>query len=230
MGKVFIEEIRAMQKSPVLDVEIWWCRFNSDALPQNPGYSLKVDIPEDIRRSVSKRQAEYIAGRIVARHALSFLGIVSCEVGRNQDRSPQFPKGVSGSISHTRNQALCAITLNRAVNFLGVDIEEVLSEKTANDLASQVMRVKELRLQQDCQLSFSQFITLIFSAKESVYKAIYPYIKEVIGFETSQVVKISDNHIQLILDEKIDSLLPKHAMLKCYFTVTETHVTTLLAQ
>ncbi|WP_156168163.1 4'-phosphopantetheinyl transferase [Grimontia sp. AD028] len=230
MSERLIEEIGLFQEHRAIGVEVWWCRFNSLHLNQNLGCSLNIDIPDDIRRSVPKRQAEYMAGRILARQALASIGSNSTEVTRNVDRSPGFPKGISGSISHTRDQALCAVTSNNAINFLGVDIEYLLCHKTANDLSNHIMNTRELKFFDECKLSFRQFATLVFSAKESVYKAIYPYIKDVIGFETSEVIGISEKHIELVLDERIGKLLPQYSTLNCQFNMTEDHIITLVAQ
>lgn len=230
MSEYLIQEMGLFQEHRDVGVEVWWCRFNSNHLTLNLGCSQNIDIPDDIRRSVPKRQAEYVAGRILARQALASIGLHSAQVSRNEDRSPEFPKGISGSISHTSDQALCAVTSNHAINFLGVDIEDLLCHKTANNLCSHIMNTKELKFLNECELSFKQFATLVFSAKESIYKAIYPYVKEVIGFETSEVIGISENSIQLILDEKISKQLPQHTTFDCGFTMTENHVITLFAQ
>ncbi|MGF1768471.1 4'-phosphopantetheinyl transferase superfamily protein [Enterovibrio makurazakiensis] len=230
MSERLIEEIGLFQEHRDIGVEVWWCRFNSHHLTQNLGCSLNIDIPDDIRRSVPKRQAEYMAGRILARQALASIGSNSTEVIRNVDRTPGFPKGISGSISHTRDQALCAVTSNNAINFLGVDIEDLLCHKTADNLSRHIMNTREVKFLDECKLSFRQFATLVFSAKESVYKAIYPYIKDVIGFETSKVIGISENHIELALDERIGKQLPQYSTFECQFTMTESQIITLVAQ
>src|SRR3989338_11284500 len=51
-------------------------------------------------RGVAKRQAEYLAGRLCAREALQRLTGTATVQACGEDRAPQWPVGMVGSITH----------------------------------------------------------------------------------------------------------------------------------
>ena len=70
--------------------------------PERTPRELGVKLPENLRRSAIVRQAEFVAGRFAALHALKAAGCSSIEeITVNGDRSPRWPEGFVGSITHT---------------------------------------------------------------------------------------------------------------------------------
>jgi hypothetical protein len=55
-----------------------------------------------IQAAVAKRRAEFAAGRVCARSALAELGAPLAPLGVRPDRSPDWPAGLTGSITHTQ--------------------------------------------------------------------------------------------------------------------------------
>ena len=84
------------------------------------------EYPEEGRhlsKAVPKRRNEFITGRRCAREALAQIGIESCALVPDENRVPEWPIGVVGSISHS--VGLCCAIAAHADNkaCLGVDIE-----------------------------------------------------------------------------------------------------------
>lgn len=74
--------------------------------------------------AVQKRRREFAAGRAAARQAMRHLGAGPQPVLAGADRAPVWPEGLTGSISHTRSCAMAVLAPAKAVQGLGIDLEE----------------------------------------------------------------------------------------------------------
>src|SRR5260370_12550496 len=66
-------------------------------------------LPQALRYATQKRQREFLAGRWCAEEALQCLGAGSTHVAMAEDRTPIWPDGVVGSITHTDDFAAAAV-------------------------------------------------------------------------------------------------------------------------
>ncbi len=125
-----------------------------------------------------KRRAEFSSGRYFARQAMTAAGLPPAAVLSREDRSPKWPSGLRGSLTHSRD--LVAAGVSASLSGLGIDLEQSgrLSEKAALRILVDAEAEKLRTLGAD----FRWLSTLVFSAKESVYKAIYPTAKLYIGY------------------------------------------------
>ena len=170
------------------------CNFNLNNYHPEQFNSLKIVMPEEIKRSIAKRQAEFLAGRVVAMKALVRLGFLNSNVpiiaiGKNRD--PIWPTGYVGSITHNKNTAICAIGTIEKTRFLGIDIETTLDDVTVSETASQIHDEVEKLVLVNKGLTSNEATTLIFSAKESIFKALYPFVQDYFGFESFRVKDIN---------------------------------------
>ena len=85
--------------------------------------------PAHLRRAVSRRVAEFHAGRFCAATALRALEVDGA-VATGADRAPIWPAGVVGSITHTNRFAAAAVALDTRARAIGLDTEHVLDERT----------------------------------------------------------------------------------------------------
>jgi len=161
-------------------------------IPQSTG----VELPPRLARSVPKRVREYTAGRYLARQALTSLG-VSGEVGANEDRSPLWPAGIVGSISHTDQRAWVALARAEDVASIGIDVEESITEKTARSIAARIFDGQEQALLESRGLGFCQALTIAFSVKESLYKCQYPLFRTWLGFGDVKLKAATEHTVQL---------------------------------
>lgn len=153
---------------------------------------------------VTKRQAEHLAGRIAARAALRDAGLPECYPTIGAHREPLWPAGAIGSISHTEHIALAVATRQETLRHgLGLDGEILLSASTADEVAPGIISPDEQRLLASTNLPFTLALTLTFSAKESLFKALFPQVQAWFGFEAARVQAISHNAVQLALTTNI---------------------------
>lgn len=181
-------------------------------------------LPVQIRQAHHKRQAEFIAGRVAAHYSMSAIGQYQ-GVEINPDRSPLFPEALKGSISHSQNLAIAATIPSEAIpdTYLGIDIQHWFSHEETEDVATLVCKDVEIERLQDTHLSYQQKVTLLFSAKEALYKAIYPQVKEVLDFDVVELVDVSTDHLVFSPSPR---LLRREAfpLLLCHYKLCENYV------
>ncbi|WP_169930027.1 4'-phosphopantetheinyl transferase family protein [Pseudidiomarina aestuarii] len=181
-----------------------------------------------------KRKAEYLAARIVVKQALSALGleVAQQQVSIAKDRSPVWPKDIIGSISHTQDFAVCCVTRAAEISLIGVDSELILSAPAARSLAAEIHNETELKLMTDAGFSEAVGTSIIFSAKESLYKALYPVVCCYFGFEQARVSQLDLQRSRLTLT-LCRSFASQHGLASDYtiqFSIKGTLVHTLLLQ
>jgi len=124
------------------------------------------------------RRRDFRAGRHCARLALAQLGLPAGPLRRRPDRSPAWPAGAVGSISHC--PGLCAAAVASADRFgaLGLDVE-VLGRAGARMARRICTAAERERL---AELG-PHGPSLLFCAKEAFYKAWHPVTGAKLGFQ-----------------------------------------------
>lgn len=150
-----------------------------------------IQLPGALDRAVLKRKVEYLAGRFCALSALREAGYRGhTSLPAIADRSPEWPDGWQGSISHCTDVAL-AIAADRArFGGLGVDIENVLEDCDLGQIAENVLFDGERRLLRGLGLGYNKLVTLGFSLKESLYKALCPQEGATLEFHHSRLLDL----------------------------------------
>lgn len=139
-------------------------------------------------RAVAKRRAEFLAGRFAAQQALQSLGIAGVP-GRKEDGSPSWPASVVGSITHGAGRALSAVARREQLRSLGIDAERLMSEAAKEELMARICVDAERELLRAALLApEAHLVTFAFSAKESLYKCLYPLIGRFMDFSAAVVV------------------------------------------
>jgi 4'-phosphopantetheinyl transferase EntD len=135
-----------------------------------------------IERAVAKRRREYITTRHCARLALARLGLPPTAIGTGGNRQPLWPDGVVGSMTHCDGYRAAAVARSGAVAGVGVDAEPhaPLPDGVFDTIArpEEVPMLAELAAARP-EVSWDR---LVFSAKESVYKAWFPVAERWLGF------------------------------------------------
>ena len=148
-----------------------------------------------VARAVPKRRHEYAAGRACARAALGALGLPPGPVRRDDgDRgAPVWPEGVVGSITHCEGYRAAAVARTADILALGIDAEpdgplpdgvlEVIHSTDTERAALKTLTADAPDVHWD---------RLLFSAKETVYKAWHPYHHRMLGFEEAELLLFQD--------------------------------------
>ena len=140
-----------------------------------------------IANAVDKRRREFATGRACARAALAKLGVPPTPILTGLRGSPQWPDGVTGSITHCTGYRACAVGHLGDVAAIGLDAEphEALPDGVLEAISLPAERTKIAALAavspQTC------WDRLLFCAKESVYKAWFPLTRLWLGFEDAEV-------------------------------------------
>lgn len=146
---------------------------------------------DEPREAVDKRRAEFLAGRFAAAQALKRLGHEGVPQ-RNQDGSPRWPAAVVGSITHGAGRALCAVALRGEFASLGIDAERLMGEDSSFELRRRICSTSELEaLAHAIGAPEHQLVSVAFSAKESLYKCLYPLVGRYMGFEAARIVAVA---------------------------------------
>lgn len=131
---------------------------------------------EALQREISShtRRLEFQLGRNAVRQAMLQLGQPPKPLLKNPNRSPQWPQGICGSLSHSQEVAVAAVATSPPWISLGVDVES-LQRKTHPRLAPRVLTSAEIHwLEQQPLSSRDQWLLIMFSIKEAVYKCGQP--------------------------------------------------------
>lgn len=140
-----------------------------------------------VAKAVPKRRAEFFAGRECARQALRGFGVPAKPIGQIDGRGPRWPDGFVGSITHCDGYRAAAVA--RAGDFvaIGIDAEpnEPLPESVLDLISSSNERASLMRLNESNPET--HWDRLLFSVKESVYKAWSPMTGEWLGFEEVEI-------------------------------------------
>jgi 4'-phosphopantetheinyl transferase EntD len=120
----------------------------------------------------AKRLREFSAGRHCARRALAHLGHAPVALPVGPGRAPLWPAGIIGSISHTAEIAVAVVARQAQLQSLGIDVES--ADPLEPGLLELVCRDDERAAMAVSGLEHGLGAKLIFSAKESVYKCLWP--------------------------------------------------------
>ena len=140
-----------------------------------------------IARAVAKRRSEFATGRACARAALAKLGLPPAPIVPGPRGAPQWPPGVTGSITHCAGYRASAVARLADVASLGLDAEpnaplpDGVLERIA--VAQERAWLPELA----AAVPGVSWDRLLFCAKESVYKAWFPLTGRWLGFEQAAI-------------------------------------------
>jgi 4'-phosphopantetheinyl transferase EntD len=152
--------------------------------PGGPAEPLLPDEAPLVARAVEKRRREFTTGRDCARRALRALGLPPVAVPAGPDREPIWPAGVAGSITHCAGYCAAAVGWRDAVGSFGIDAE--VHRPLPAGVEELVCTPAERRWLRTAPAGV-EWGTVLFSAKESLYKAWFPLTRRWLGFEDAEL-------------------------------------------
>ena len=186
--------------SPLLDhwplpralpgVEMLSTRFDPRLLDVEDFHRWGIPAPD----AVSKRQTEFLAGRLCAHEALRRATGVASIPAVGEDRAPCWPAGVVGSITHGAGWAAAVAARAEQWRGLGLDVERLLASARADRLAAEILTPRELEGYGDLDDTQRALrVTLTFSIKESLFKALYPLVNKRFYFQEAELIHQDGN-------------------------------------
>jgi 4'-phosphopantetheinyl transferase EntD len=142
------------------------------------GFVLTAAEQQGCGRFSGKRLSDFAAGRYCASEALRILGQDRVSVPIGESRQPVWPVTIVGSIAHTSGMAAAIVANERLYAGLGLDLERLQS---MDNIAAQICTERELALPRS-NAEGANHLSVIFSAKEAVYKCVWPLTRTFFSF------------------------------------------------
>lgn len=211
---------------------VWRCtKFSTANFTFEDFARSAIAAPASIQRSMAKRQAEFLAGRLCARDALLHLDGTLAPPAIGEDRAPVWPGHITGAITHSNGRAGALVAHKRDWQGLGIDLENMLSNGRAQRLANQILTPDELqRMAAGPTEDQALAVTLTFSIKESLFKALYPLVHKRFYFEHAQVLNWSkDGSVRLGLLTELSTEWYRGRVIEGQFALLDGHVLSAVA-
>ena len=167
-----------------------------------------------ISKAIPSRRAEFVAGRLAARRALAALGQPEIAIPMATDRTPVWPDGCVGSLSHANGWAVAVAGAAHRFIGLGVDLEP--ADPLDRDVIAIVADETELAGQTDRSLAARR----VFGAKEAVFKAQYPSTGAMFGFDA---VRINLSTHRAIFSDHPEALIVPRSWRRAVLRVDQSH-------
>lgn len=137
--------------------------------------------------AVEKRRREFITARACAREALAGLGLAAQPIPAGPRGEPIWPAGIVGSITHCAGYRACAVARASELLTVGVDAEPDAALPTG--VLADIALPEERRWVEEAMGAYpgTSWDRLLFSIKESIYKAWFPLTGSWLGFEDAAV-------------------------------------------
>jgi len=140
-----------------------------------------------LARAVDKRRREFTTARACARAGLARLGVPPVPILPGLRGAPQWPPGIVGSMTHCAGYRASAVARADDMLTLGLDAEP---DDRLPDGVLDVVATADEQAALDALAHTAptpSWDRLLFSAKESVYKAWFPLTRRWLGFMEAAV-------------------------------------------
>jgi enterobactin synthetase component D / holo-[acyl-carrier protein] synthase len=140
-----------------------------------------------VGKAVEKRRREFTTARACARAALGQIGLPVVPILTGERGEPLWPQNVVGSITHCEGYRACAVARSSEILTIGIDAEP--NAALPEGLLADIARPEELPGLRAMATEYPNvhWDRLLFSAKESVYKAWFPLAERWLGFEDARI-------------------------------------------
>lgn len=203
--------------------------FFSDQLFDNYG----ILLPDTIKKSVPKRRAEFLAGRLAAQHALRSAGSYNYHVPIGIQRVPVWPIPYIGSITHSNEIAICVLSRDNQLLGVGIDLERVITLELIETIHHTIISEPEYNYIKSLSIPLNIAITIAFSAKESFFKAAYSSVNDFFDFNAVSIIEIhpgsQESTFVLVVEHQLSNKLPRGHHIKGHFWFENDVVITLLS-
>lgn len=160
------------------------------------GTDLPLSVPTSLRHAPEQRKKEFLLGRHCATLALKKLNPdwQISDINIRADRSPDWPQGIVGTITHCEGFTAAVVGKQKKFFGIGRDTEPVLTESTSAEIRKLVTLPGEVeKLAKLFSGDEFKALTLIYSAKESLYKCLAPHTGIFFDFSDATIEPIGES-------------------------------------
>ncbi|MER7013145.1 4'-phosphopantetheinyl transferase superfamily protein [Saccharopolyspora sp. NPDC000359] len=160
---------------------------SAEAFHDEPGTPLFPEEQALITKAVPKRRNEFTTVRHCARKALAELGHPPVPLLKGERGAPRWPTGITGSMTHCAGYRAAAVARRTDFASIGIDAEPAgaLPDGVLDTIArpEELVRIRRL----ETTSTTVHWDRLLFSAKESVYKAWFPLTHRWLDFDEASI-------------------------------------------
>lgn len=158
-----------------------------EARHDSPSSTLFAAEEAVVEHAVEKRRREFTTGRACAHDALERLGLPPSPILSGERGEPRWPAEVVGSITHCDGYRACAVARTSEIATVGIDAE--VNAALPDGVEAEIARPEERSWLRELKREAPavHWDRLLFSAKESVYKAWFPLTELWLDFEEASV-------------------------------------------
>jgi 4'-phosphopantetheinyl transferase EntD len=138
-----------------------------------------------IGNAIESRVREFATARSLAREALGRLGLPPAPIRRGSAGEPLWPSGIVGSITHCSGYRAAAVARSIHLRSLGIDAE--IDDALPPEVVGSILVTEEIAWIENAP-DGRHWDRVLFSAKESIYKAWFPLTRRWLGFEDVSVI------------------------------------------
>lgn len=183
---------------PSLGLTASLCRFSVAQFDEKLFALHGVRFGPSLSGAVRKRRAEFLAGRLCAAQALRRLGAPEV-VPTGADRSPVWPAGMIGSITHCDETAMAVALKKENFRGVGIDLERRAACREASLDVRHFATEAECGVLERAGIACEDHAVIAFSIKESFFKAAYPHVGRYFGFSAVSIADANRRHRRLSL-------------------------------
>ena len=215
---------------PLPGVHLHSCSFDPADLSPDAFSQAGIPAPENILRAIAKRQTEFLAGRLCARAALASLGQQPLPADLDEEGTPLWPSGLTGSITHSHGLAAAVAGNQQSWLSLGLDAEILMPAARATRLAAQILTPAELQsLHSLPEAERAGRVSLTFCSKESLFKALYPLVRQRFYFQDAELLDAQpEGQLQLRLLRDLSPQWPQGSLIQGQHTQLGQHLLSLV--
>jgi 4'-phosphopantetheinyl transferase EntD len=160
-------------------------------LPAAACFEMFTDVPEwqmfsseaaIVANAAAKRRREFCTVRYCGREALRKIGASAAPILPDTDGTPRWPVGVVGSLTHCSGYRAAVVARSSALRGVGIDAEvDVALPPAVPDLVLRDEERAQLRTMAETY-PHRHWDTILFCAKEAVFKAWFPITRSWLDF------------------------------------------------
>lgn len=208
-----------------LNIFSYSCKFESQLYSDNLFSAFGVKYNHSLKSAVIKRRAEFLAGRYCAAKCLEFFDVSDFEIKIGMHRNPLWPTEFFGSISHCDSSAIAVCSPKKFCNGIGIDVEKEICSNTIEKIQNLVLSKEEINLISQFSNKRALLFTLMFSVKESFFKAAYHLTKSYFDFDAVSVICINHDKKTIVIkiNKDLHHHLKKSTIVNCHFCIDKRH-------